>query len=643
MELIPSNLQQGLDGLVISSDPLVSLDDNAMARVLGRVGDRIVDKLEPIDARQANSIVAEHHLTPLLSELLVRRGFSAGEDLAKFLSPQSQALPSPSMLKGCEQAARLVIEAMADGKPIAINGDFDVDGMASAAMWKEFFEVMGVRYEVIGHDRYADGFGFHKRVVDEAIRRECGLVIAVDHGVANLDTAEYARGRIKTVVIDHHALSPYGKPRVDALVDPADPECNFCDGKLVAAGVSYFVIARVEDIVRNELKLIDGTSAADFQVEKLLGLACVATVADVGSLTGVNRIILAKGLEQLSQGSASKGFYQLGANAGRGAVTTAEKIAFLLAARINAICRILTEDDCGRPPSELGVELLSGGISEQRASTLAAIAEEQNYRRQHIENDIVQTSYQQLVREPGLENSILVLNENFHLGTIGCAASRLSEQLMRPAGLFGADSDGNARGSLRGAQGVDIAQALSECSTHLLKFGGHRAAGGCTVKPGEFEKFKDRFEQVISSQLGDFRPMIKPELVMSLPELINREGEIVDMMQRLAPIGRDNPAPKIMVPAVSLGHVRSIKGRHLALTCRDRGYKLNAFLWHHPEHPEVALAYPGDPNHRVSYTTGEKLDLVVEPTLRSDSGTSRALQYSIVKVRKSRASSKPLT
>ena len=643
MELLPSIVQHGFDGSALPSDPLVSLDDNAMARVLGRVGDQIVDKLELIDSRQVESIAAEHNLSQLLSELLVRRGFRAGEDLAQFLSPQSQTLPSPSMLRGCEQAARLVIEAMAGGKPIAVNGDFDVDGMASAAMWKELFEVMGVRYEVIGHDRHRDGFGFHKRVVDEALRRECGLIIAVDHGVANLDTAEYARGKIKTVVIDHHALSPYGKPKVDALVDPADPECNFCDGKLVAAGVSYFVIARIEEIVRNELKLMDGTSAENFDVEKLLALTSIATVADVGSLTGVNRIILAKGLEHISQGSASQGFYKLVANAGRGAATTAEKIAFLLAARINAICRILTEEDCGRPPSELGVELLSGGISEQRASTLATLAEEQNNRRQYIASDIVQMSYQQLVRETGLKTSILIRDQNFHLGTIGCAASRLSEQLMRPTGLFGADSDGNPRGSLRGAEGVDIAKALSECSTHLLKFGGHRAAGGCTVKPGEFEKFKDQFEQVISSQLGDFRPTIKPELVLSLPELINGESEIVDMMEKLAPIGRDNPAPKIMVPAVSLGHVRSIKGRHLALTCRDGSYKLNAFLWHHPEHPEVALAYPGDPNHRVSYTRNQKLDLVVEPTLRSDSGTGRALQYSIVKVRKSRAGSKPLT
>jgi single-stranded-DNA-specific exonuclease len=81
-------------------------------------------------------------------------------------------------------------------------------------------------------------------------------------------------------------------------------------------------------------------------------------------------------------------------------------------------------------------------------------------------------------------------------------ASRLVERYHRPVVLI-AGSDSEWKGSGRSTGSFDLHGGLAACSQHLVRFGGHRAAAGLSIRPESVEAFADAFAAHADANLAE--------------------------------------------------------------------------------------------------------------------------------------------
>jgi single-stranded-DNA-specific exonuclease len=72
----------------------------------------------------------------LIDHILTVRGIIGTENIEKFLNPSiKEYMPDPSSLVDMDAGARVIADAVMNGKKIAIYGDYDVDGITGAAIF----------------------------------------------------------------------------------------------------------------------------------------------------------------------------------------------------------------------------------------------------------------------------------------------------------------------------------------------------------------------------------------------------------------------------------------------------------------------------------------------------------------------------
>jgi single-stranded-DNA-specific exonuclease len=143
------------------------------------------------------------------------------------------------------------------------------------------------------------------------------------------------------------------------------------------------------------------------------------------------------------------------------------------------------------------------------------------------------------------------------------------ERFHRPAVLVGV-ADGVGKGSGRSIEGFHLHAALSACSAHLARFGGHRHAAGVTLDPGSLPAFREAFERHAAAVLADedLVPRVRLEGWVA-PELLD-ERAATDL-ERLAPFGAGNPEPVFGLRGrPSRARQVGAGGVHLKLALGDR-------------------------------------------------------------------------
>src|SRR5207302_8515484 len=90
------------------------------------------------------------------------------------------------------------------------------------------------------------------------------------------------------------------------------------------------------------------------------------------------------------------------------------------------------------------------------------------------------------------------------LGVVGLVAGKLVDEFGRPALVLAPGlMDGESRGSARSPSDFDIYEALTEVRELLVRFGGHSAAAGLTVKNEDIEELNRRLCELASSRHSD--------------------------------------------------------------------------------------------------------------------------------------------
>ena len=505
--------------------------------------------------------LAAKGLPPILARILASRGLSP-DDLESFLDPALSRLADATSLPGVSDAVNAIIEFVASRRKIVVFGDYDADGVCATAILVRTIRTLGGVADAFIPERFTEGYG----MTDASLSRlfaehpDMALVVTVDNGITAPREVEALRARgIAVVVTDHHLPGPE-LPVPDALVNPRVASSPGCEN-LCGAGVAFFLAAALAKEAKAR-GIHDGGKFSG----PLLVLAGLATVADLMSLTGQNRIIVTQALA-VFRSCAPVGLRELFDHAARRVAPLASRdFGFLLAPRINAAGRM----DTARKAYEL---LMTD--DREAARNLAVEVEGLNASRKTEEQRMKDSVDEQVKSYEGL-SAVVARGEDWHSGVAGIVAARVMERAHLPVAVVVGD-----HGSARAPDGYNVHDALTASSDALVRFGGHAAAGGFTIQPGRYDDFKRLFSEACAAQRAaapdaaaiEFDGWLEPtDLTLGL----------CDELSRFEPFGEGNPEPVFGIQSVAFSDIRPMgtDGRHVSFTFADKSIP-RAVWWNH--------------------------------------------------------------
>lgn len=508
------------------------------------------DRLDAEGARRAEAIADIHGLPNTLARILAGRGAEVTNTL-DFLEPRlKSAMPDPLVMLDAERAIARLAEAIVSREPIAIFGDYDVDGACSAALLGGYLRHFGLRPFIHIPDRLTEGYGPNSEAIRGLKAEGASLLICVDCGTSgHAPLAEAKALGMDVIVLDHHQ-APLELPAIDALVNPNRQDDLSGLGHLCAAGVVFLVLAGLNRALREQ-----GLAGPDLLRE--LDVVALATVADVVPLTGLNRAYVAQGLKVMKNRERI-GLAALADVSRLDSAPEAWHLGYLLGPRINAGGRI--------GDAALGARLLLSDNPEE-ARRIAETLDGLNRERQAVEEAMLLEAEAQALLALGLAEEdrevLVVAGEGWHPGIVGIIAGRLKERFRRPAFAIAA-YEGALTGSGRSIVGVDLGGAVraSVEAGIALKGGGHLMAAGVTLPPGGVVAFADFLEQRLAPSVR----IARAEDALSIDAALSAESltpDFVTGIARAGPFGSGNPEPVFALPSHRVAEVMELKGGHL--------------------------------------------------------------------------------
>lgn len=512
-------------------------------------------QLRGANTRDVLAITQQCGVPDVIARLLASRGVPI-EAVEAHLSPMlKHALPNPFLLKDMDAAVSRVLKSLDQDEPVAIFGDYDVDGATSSAILVRFFRMIGKSVDVYIPDRRQEGYGPNLVALRKLHGKGARLVITVDCGTTSVGVLDQMQGEgLDVIVIDHHAAEPR-LPKIVALINPnrldQPPVPSVAGypvtrhlGDLAAVGVTFLFIVALNKTLRERGAYL---SQPEPDLMSLLDLVALGTVCDVMPLTGLNRVFVAQGLKVLGQ-RKNLGLRALSDVACLEEQPDSSHLGYGLGPRINAGGRV------GK--SDLGVKLL---VTEDplEARQLAESLDRLNTERREIESAALEEATVMALSLP--ETSSLVLTHtDWHQGIIGILAGRLKDQFNKPTFVISLH-DGVGKGSGRSVLGIDLGSIVHRACHEglLLNGGGHAMAAGFSIDSKKVDEFTAFFEKMCLEKGGelDMRPQLMCDASLTLQ---GATEEFLASLQQLAPFGMGNPTPRFVFPFVRIRNVRRV-------------------------------------------------------------------------------------
>lgn len=484
----------------------------------------------------------------LMARVLLARGFDDPDRVRSHLRPALDQLHDPFAFAQMERAVTRVRQAVQRSERILIHGDYDVDGISGAVLLLIFFRLMEVDVKVHIPDR-SHGYSFTAASLEAVKAGGYQLCISVDNGTNACEYIEKIQAEgCDVVVTDHHGTTE-NVAGAHTILNPRLVDAGYPDRDLAGVGVA-FCLAKAVAASFSRGKAMS-PEFATFLLDAMTYVA-LGTIADVAPLRGQNRILVHHGLRALAE-SRNPGIRALMDSANLSDRSpTAEDVAFRIAPMINAAGRMGHASDA--------VDLLvAPGYQEAQAA--AKKLEKHNEERRRVERQIVDEVMEEA---SGMDDRILVLGrEGWHAGVLGIVASRVAEELGRPALLLALEGD-RARGSGRSGGLVHLREALGECADMLRSHGGHAAAVGLELDRERLDELRTRVNQAAGERvLRNITP--EPDGTAEFAEFDVRSMRRMDM---LGPFGAGNPRPTFATPSVKVVGHPSLDSRGKALRFR---------------------------------------------------------------------------
>ena len=481
-----------------------------------------------------------------------------------------------------EEAAKIIQEAIAQGRTIYVLADYDCDGIMSGCILYTMLTELGADFYLRFPKKISEGYGLSEKIVPEI--PDGALLVTIDNGIAACEIIEDIKSRnIDTVILDHHIIRGDGLvPNAKCVVDPhiyheEDEFEDYC-----GAGLGY------------KLATLMNLKEETLQVCNIF--AALATNQDIVPLKGDNRNILKEGLRLLNARTVAhrpelQGLYalmdrlRLVPSENLESAISETEVSFSLGPCINAMGRI--HDD--------GAQRVFERLMHYEDYTMDGIEEvvECNKERKEL------TKNQQAALNAEAETLInsrttclVVYVPNLHEGVIGINAAKLTERYNLPAIVLTDSDDGKLKGSARSVDDIDMKALLDTASEHIFAYGGHAGAAGLTV---EKDKLKD-LRKALNKNCG--KAKVKSTWVYDMEVTEEELPELFTQARQYAPYGMDFPAPVFKVVGYNLVSKRDWKGNYSK-------YRLL---------PSDGIAFNGAIVGGSSFTVRDKFKTVGSPT-----------------------------
>ncbi|HLO34078.1 MAG TPA: single-stranded-DNA-specific exonuclease RecJ [Anaerolineales bacterium] len=496
----------------------------------------------------------------ILKQIVFNRGLATDAEARAFLKAEPNANTDPFQLIGMQATVDRICYALQHHEPIAIYGDYDVDGVTATALLVQALGELGANVRGYIPNRFDEGYGLNKDALDSLQADGVKLVITVDCGIRSPDEALHARTLgLDLIISDHHHPDGENLPPAFAVINPKQHGDPYPDKDLAGVGIAYKI---VEALIRVR------PSINGFRLNDLLDLVALGTVADLAPLVGENRVLVRRGLRQIRETKRQGLFSLAGVADVKIDKVTAGNIGFMLGPRLNA---------SGRLESALASFELLTTKDFMRAGQLAMQLDSQNRQRQTITRTIQEQAEAIAIGEDPEAFLLFAAHEDFNPGVVGLAASRLTEVYYRPA-IVAAKNAEETRGSCRSIPEFHITDALDQCKDLLVRHGGHAAAAGFTVKNENLPELVARLKGIAKEQLEakDLRQTLMADLEVPLSDL---NFEVLKHLTFLEPTGYGNPEAVFVSRNLKVKAARTVgsEGKHLKLTLEDeRGSMFDA-------------------------------------------------------------------
>ncbi|MGF0097049.1 single-stranded-DNA-specific exonuclease RecJ [Prevotella sp. SGI.027] len=476
------------------------------------------------ETKAANELGEKLNISPILAQLLIRRGITTESAAKRFFRPQLADLINPFLMKDMDLAVDRLNDAMGRKERIMVYGDYDVDGCTAVALVYKFLQQFYSNIDYYIPDRYDEGYGVSKKGIAHAQETGVKLIIILDCGIKAIDEIAYAKSLgIDFIICDHHVPDEVMPPAV-AILNPKREDDSYPFKHLSGCGVGFKFM---QAFAKNN-------SIPFSRLIPLLDFCAVSISADIVPVTDENRILAFHGLKQLNQNPSVglKAIIDICNLNGRD--ISMSDIVFKIGPRINASGRM----ENGKESVDLLVEKDFPSALRQ-----AKHIDEYNEQRKDIDKQMTEEANQIVAKLESQKHhsSIVLYDENWKKGVIGIVASRLTEIYFRPTVVLTRDGE-FATGSARSVTGFDVYSAIKSCRDLLVNFGGHTYAAGLTLRWDDIKIFRERFQKYVDLHIEpeQTEPILDIDAIIDFKDITKR---LHADLKKFSPFGPGNSKP----------------------------------------------------------------------------------------------------
>ena len=496
------------------------------------------------------SATSEINLHPVILKVLEKRNILPHQ-IPDFLSWNLRDLPDLTSMLDTEKSARRIIQAIKQNEKIGIYGDYDVDGTTSCALFYQFFKLLNIEVELFQPSRFVEGYGIHNVSIDNAIEKKVKLLITVDCGITNCETADYAIERgIDLIITDHHKDIREEMPKAFAIVNPnrRDEPKDSPLVSLAGVGVAFAVCLSIKNI-------LDAEGKQTPSIYPLLQYVAIGTICDLAVLNPMNLKLSRHGLKQIVT-TTYPGIACFFNDEDRNApFITSEKISFYVGPLINSKGRLDHPDKALR-------QIIA--VNHKEAFENYSHLEISNRERKIIQSEVYTEARNQIIKNMKSDKSLINIcyEPHWHEGVIGIVASKLVETFEIPAIVFSdAEEKGVIKASCRSAGELNLFKLLNDCSDLFIKFGGHKAAAGLSMKKENLGSFKDKIQKLLI-EIPEIERTVQDHYDIDISfNDINKQ--LVKELEQLEPFGMGNSKPIFRMQDCLLESYQILKDVHV--------------------------------------------------------------------------------
>ncbi|MEJ2301004.1 MAG: single-stranded-DNA-specific exonuclease RecJ [Anaerolineales bacterium] len=493
---------------------------------------------------------------PILRQILYNRGYPTPEAARQYVEARVPPGTDPFNILGMAEAVDRLEYAIRAREPIAVYGDYDVDGVTATTLLVQSLNSLGA--QAIGYipNRFEEGYGLNKEALETLSADGIRLVITVDCGIRALEEAEHARKLGLDLIISDHHEPRKELPKAVARINPKQPGDLYPEKELAGVGLAYKLVMGLQAFLERS----GDARLAGLNPDDLLDLVALGTVADLAPLTGENRALVRAGLQAIRRPRRQGLMSLIGVCGLRADQVTSTHIGFALGPRLNA---------AGRLDSALAAYQLLTTQDVFEAGRIAQILDGQNRERQKITRDIQAHAEQLALADDPDALLLFAAHPDYNSGVVGLAASRLADLYYRPA-IVAQKGEEYTRGSCRSIPEFHITEALDQCADLLEHHGGHAAAAGFTVHNDNLPALVRQLQEIANQQLAgrDLRPIFSADAEIPLADL---RPDLLKYLELLQPTGFKNRGAMFASRDLKVRSHRTVgrDGSHLKLTVTD--------------------------------------------------------------------------